>query len=800
MQRGDILERLRHFDAYPKTLEDFRVKTYGGAIVTVISSIIMLTLFVSELNYYLTTDIQPELFVDTTRGQKIKININMTFNKIPCAFLSIDAMDTSGEQQLDVDHHLLKQRLDENGQRISDEPKKQELGDKSKDEVETTTKALDPERCESCYGAETPELKCCNTCEDVREAYRKKGWAFNTPENIEQCKREGWSEKIQAQKNEGCLTFGYLEVNKVQGNFHFAPGKSFQQHHIHVHDLQAFGGQKFNISHSIHHLSFGTDYPGIVNPLDNTLQSAEHDSMMFSYYIKVVPTTYVKVDGKTLYTNQYSVTKHSKVVGGSTGETGLPGAFFIYELSPMMVKYTEKRRSFMHFLTGVCAIIGGVFTDVQCISVQNMEINGHIFFTLGYCTSQLYVHENYISSNTEDAEMENEWQTGRSLAECNKYMLTHQVACDITFCIGSNSERVHAHKYVLGSRSSVFYAMLYGPMASAGEIHITDIEIEAFQCFLSYIYAEEVPLTGENVLAVMHAANKYAMTGLEAECVDFLMENLSPENVCAVLECAHCFSRKELRRHCIEFIKDNPGAFDSEHFQHLCTECLSMILKLDALIIQEEDLYEYVMKWTDVQCASQNLEVNQTNRRHVLGNLIYDVRFPIMNQKFFSEMVVAKELLSTEETVDIISKCQERKSVQCQVLKTKKTRNSTICLMLYSKYSNGNLPQDTESMEVYAALENSDSDEVLTEIRKVVKMPRNSCMFKINFPRCIKLEPDIRYSIYVQKEDMYSNWGDGGMASVVSEGINFYFLTTYKSEQTNRAKGLLPGIVFCKLR
>ena len=49
----------------------------------------------------------------------------------------------------------------------------------------------------------------------MREAYRKKGWAFKDADTIEQCKREGWSEKIQAQKNEGCRAFGYLEVNKV---------------------------------------------------------------------------------------------------------------------------------------------------------------------------------------------------------------------------------------------------------------------------------------------------------------------------------------------------------------------------------------------------------------------------------------------------------------------------------------------------------------------------------------------------------------------------------------------------------
>lgn len=38
------------------------------------------------------------------------------------------------------------------------------------------------------------------------------------------------------------------------------------------------------------------------------------------------------------------------------------GVFFMYDLSPMMVQLTEHRRSLAHFLTGVCAIVGGVFT------------------------------------------------------------------------------------------------------------------------------------------------------------------------------------------------------------------------------------------------------------------------------------------------------------------------------------------------------------------------------------------------------------------------------------------------------
>lgn len=52
--------------------------------------------------------------------------------------------------------------------------------------------------------------------------------------------------------------------------------------------------------------------------------------------------------------------------------------------------------------------------------------------------------------------------------------------------------------------------------------------------------------------------------------------------------------------------------------------------------------------------------------------------------------------------------------------------------------------------------------------------------------------------MFVQKDGWESHWGDAGMASVVTQDVNFYFLTTYKSEQTNRARGLIPGLLFTK--
>jgi hypothetical protein len=40
----------------------------------------------------------------------------------------------------------------------------------------------------------------------------------------------------------------------------------------------------------------------------------------------------------------------------------LSGLFMSYEISPMVVRYVETKKSITHFLTSVCAIVGGIFT------------------------------------------------------------------------------------------------------------------------------------------------------------------------------------------------------------------------------------------------------------------------------------------------------------------------------------------------------------------------------------------------------------------------------------------------------
>jgi hypothetical protein len=275
-------------------------------------------------------------------------------------------MDVTGNHQLDLNHHIVKIRLDKVGDPIGSEEKHElhhTVGGNSTELVNDKTKL--PGYCGPCYGAEDAPGQCCNTCDDVRAAYRNRGWAMQQLNNIEQCVAAGESATAitaEIQRNEGCQMFGYLDVNKVAGNFHFSPGKSFQHQNMHVHDISAFQGVKFNTSHTILSVSYGEQFPGIVNPLTMISKLMPEDTPnthMFMYYTKIVPTSFNYLDGRVVETNQYSITEHSKHVHPhKPGNDGLPGVFVFYELSPIMVRKEEVRSSIAHFLTQLCAILG----------------------------------------------------------------------------------------------------------------------------------------------------------------------------------------------------------------------------------------------------------------------------------------------------------------------------------------------------------------------------------------------------------------------------------------------------------
>ena len=77
-----------------------------------------------------------------------------------------------------------------------------------------------------------------------------------------QCVKEGWSDKLKEQAHEGCNIAGRVRVNKVVGNIHLSPGRSFRTSAHNLYELVPYlkeDGNRHDFSHTIHEFAFEGD-------------------------------------------------------------------------------------------------------------------------------------------------------------------------------------------------------------------------------------------------------------------------------------------------------------------------------------------------------------------------------------------------------------------------------------------------------------------------------------------------------------------------------------------------------------
>ena len=77
------LRKFKALDAFPKIQDDFYSKTMSGGVITVVCSIVMACLFLSELAIFLTRQTVHQLEVDTSRGETFVMKVRSTRSLAP---------------------------------------------------------------------------------------------------------------------------------------------------------------------------------------------------------------------------------------------------------------------------------------------------------------------------------------------------------------------------------------------------------------------------------------------------------------------------------------------------------------------------------------------------------------------------------------------------------------------------------------------------------------------------------------------------------------------------------------------
>ncbi|XP_069102833.1 BTB/POZ domain-containing protein 6-like isoform X2 [Argopecten irradians] len=218
--------------------------------------------------------------------------------------------------------------------------------------------------------------------------------------------------------------------------------------------------------------------------------------------------------------------------------------------------------------------------------------------------------------------------------------------------------------------------MFNGQLAEQGDVNIPDIKEEAFMTFLRYLYTDQIKLTYQSAVAVMSVARKYCVDVLVSTCDQFLQRNISSENACFLMEESHVYAEDGLMAACLQVVTKNPqAALQSNTFVDLCNSCLKCITTSDDLAVDEGLLYKSVKKWAKKECTRHHLKVTGNNKRRVLGDILFTIRFPIMDQTFFLDQVCVDDVLTNDEVVDILMFIRKNKKNVSTSFNTKARRN-----------------------------------------------------------------------------------------------------------------------------
>ena len=169
------------------------------------------------------------------------------------------------------------------------------------------------------------------------------------------------------------------------------------------------------------------------------------------------------------------------------------------------------------------------------------------------------------------------------------------------------------------------------------------------------MYYDEVQLTTRNVPEVLFLAQKYLIPSLAKICTEFVGNNLTVENTLPVLD--HCFLlgvSKGLEKQCWSIIdKHASEVAEDNQFLDIDHGTLTALLSRDTLVAKEMVLFRAAVKWAGHECQRLSIPLTVENKRKVLGDAFYSIRFPLMSMKEFTDEVAQSSFLSHEEVANM---------------------------------------------------------------------------------------------------------------------------------------------------
>ncbi|KAL3846830.1 hypothetical protein ACJMK2_017784 [Sinanodonta woodiana] len=340
-------------------------------------------------------------------------------------------------------------------------------------------------------------------------------------------------------------------------------------------------------------------------------------------------------------------------------------------------------------------VVPCVHDDIQ---ISDSPIESDIGFKK-VLTSSFEEHNSECFSSIEETvnDLPIGWQSDKSLSKSLSVLFEKELWTDVTFTFRTDDhvwlDQIKGHKVMLAARSPVFQAMFFGLMDSKSEIEIVDASPESFRLFLNCLYTDNVDLDENSLSQVVKVAHKYQVNHLLDLCSEKLKTLISVENACEILALAVFYNLESLIEKACNFVDDHADKIiETQAFIDMPVQALKIILSGDTFYTKELKLLRKSLEWAENKCMLQDLEPEDTNKRHVLGDAFFHLRLPTMSLYEFTENVSKTKLITIEESVKIYQHmgCPSAQEEVCNSIKSRKPRSSIVLW-----------PTDTRSMKFH---------------------------------------------------------------------------------------------------
>ncbi|XP_070536335.1 kelch-like protein 20 [Ptychodera flava] len=220
---------------------------------------------------------------------------------------------------------------------------------------------------------------------------------------------------------------------------------------------------------------------------------------------------------------------------------------------------------------------------------------------------------------------------------------------DVTLVIADH--KFECHRNVLSACSPYFKAMFTTDLMESrnDEIVICNVNPQAVESVVNYIYTSKLNITEENVQAVLSAAHLFQMQAVIDACCKVMENHLHASNCIGVYHFADMYSCIALKNTANRFLNENfMQVCEQEEFLQLSSdELLEVISREQLSVTSEEDIFEAAMNW---------INYDPDGRRTHLHPVLSSIRLGLIDMKYVQNVIGNNALIASDDKCHNIMK------------------------------------------------------------------------------------------------------------------------------------------------